>query len=120
MGTSHYRGRADQVALLGHLAYVVPELVPILDEHLDDNESEMLPHLLIADYERWAEDAIENGIDVSRLLEELELAFAADRHKIRELIAVSFLEHLPESGERGGAIRSMLGPQLREELSRLG
>ena len=47
--------RAAAVALVGELAYNVPELLPLLEEHLEDQDGEDLPHIFIADVERWVE-----------------------------------------------------------------
>jgi len=50
--------RGPEIAFLGWLAWRFPGLRELLDEHLTDNHQEILPHLLIADYERWAEAAV--------------------------------------------------------------
>lgn len=43
------------------LAAALPEIRPLLREHLQYYDEEMLPHLLIADVERWAEAEAERS-----------------------------------------------------------
>lgn len=51
--------RGAQVAFLGALAWGFPSLRDTLDEHLSDNEGEVLPHPLMSEYERWTERALQ-------------------------------------------------------------
>ncbi len=113
--------RAAQVALLGSLAWRFPGLRPALDEHLDDNEGEILPHPLMAAYERWLEARFEAGDpEISPVLASLEEAYATGGEEVQELIAVSFLEHLPRSPEPGWGLREHLGPAMTEQLRKIG
>lgn len=98
-----------------------PDLQPLLDEHLDDFH-ELLPHLLIADVCRWVL-ANYAGVprEVRRLLAWLEDHFetgGAERMRLDDLIAVSFIEHLPARWERDGEIVDELGPKMAAEYSR--
>ncbi|HZE66750.1 MAG TPA: hypothetical protein VE081_08985 [Sporichthyaceae bacterium] len=43
----------SRVAMIGALFHDHPYLMPILDEHLDDNEGEVLTHLVLSDVIRW-------------------------------------------------------------------
>ena len=49
----------------------------------------------------------------------LEEAFSTQGEEVEELIAVSFLEHLPRPSEPGAELRQMLGPRLAQELRRM-
>jgi hypothetical protein len=113
--------RAGQVALLGALAWRIPGLCERLDEHLRDNTGEILPHVLMADYERWAESALQKADPrLSEFLDFLENAYRSGGPKVEELISVSFLEHLPRPGEPGSQLREMLGPALQKQLGVIG
>ena len=102
-----------------------PALQPLRQEHLEDQYGEMLPHVLLADVERWVEKQISNtsGIphpDVRGVLEYLEEGFKSDQGEVNELIAVSFLEHLPRPPDPASEIRSYLGPCLQKHLHEYG
>ena len=113
--------KGAQVALLGALAWRFDELRQRLDEHLEDNDREILPHVLMADYERWAEAALERGEPrLQEFLDSLEEAYRAGDPEVEELISVSFLEHLPRSGEPGSKLRELVGPALRRQLDVIG
>jgi hypothetical protein len=45
-------------AAFGRLVSVLPALRAILDEHLENQEGELLEYIFIADVERWAEATI--------------------------------------------------------------
>jgi hypothetical protein len=87
---------------------------------------EVLPHLLIADVERWAEhEAIAlrsgPGSDLVAVLAALEREFALEYDSdVGELISVSFLEHLPRPGEPGSELRQLVGPRCVAELDVIG
>lgn len=113
--------RAADVALVGALAWEVPVLRDALHEHLDENDGEVLPHLLMADYERWAETAVATDDPrLARLLALLEGAYGSGGAQAQELISVSFLEHLPRPGEPGSELRHMVGPRMAEQLRVIG
>ena len=113
--------RAVQIAFLGSLAWRYPALRGRLDEHLDDNEGEILPHVLMADYERWAEEALRSGDPLlTDFLNDLEAAYRTGGDEVEELISVSFLEHLPRPGLAGAELRELLGPSLLAQLGAIG
>jgi hypothetical protein len=117
---------AATVAFIGALVHDHPVLRPILQEHLDDMSGEVLPHLLIADVERWAEgEAIagRSGLrsDLGAVLAAIEREFALEgASDVGELISVSFLEHLPRPGEPGSELRQLVGPRCAAQLSVIG
>jgi hypothetical protein len=103
------------------LAWHIRGLRGTLDEHLVDNDGEVLPHPLMSEYERWAEAAWQSGDPELRpFLDLLEDAYATGDAEIEELISVSFLEHLPRIGHRGSDIRELLGPTLQKQLAAIG
>jgi hypothetical protein len=115
---------AVTVAFVGCLVYQFPALEGLLQEHLDDQEGEILPHLFMADLERWMEQELarpggEPTELVGQILDFLEAAVRRD-DEVAELIHASFLEHLPRPGEPGAEIRAKLGPALTERLRQIG
>ena len=96
---------AATVAFVGALVYALPVLRPVLTEHPSDQEGEVLAHLFMADVERWLEREVMNrrsqsAEEIADLLAFLEEAVAAGDPEVTEVIAASFLEHLPRP--RGG------------------
>jgi hypothetical protein len=115
---------AISVAFVGALVYHCPALVPLFQEHLEDQEGEVLPHLFVADLWRWIEarspwDDMEPSELLTQILAFLEAAVSRD-DEVAEVIHASFLEHLPRPGEPGAEIRAMLGPALTERLHQIG
>jgi len=57
--------------------------------------------------------------DVQGILNFLEERFRRGEEPLRELISVSFVELLPREGERGAAVRTLLGRELAAEADRV-
>jgi len=110
--------RAGELVVVGALVDRVPLLRPLLQEHLDDYDG-VLPHLFLADVVRFISSELGSEVrsDVSGALEGL---FRGGNEHDRELIAVSFLENLPQESKPGGSMRNELGPMLSAELRALG
>ena len=105
---------ASTVATMGALSYEFPDLLPLLQEHLEDNEGEMLPHLYLADVMRWLAKRATVREDLCRaILRWLEDAYATGNEEIRGLLTVSGVELIPDPGEPGSELRTLLGPRLR-------
>ena len=103
---------ATPESLIRDLVVDIPELHPLLDEHLDDQDGELLAHVLFGDVTRWAESQAahptgESSASLKRLLERLDAAYTDGDDDLRGLIQVSFLWHLSD------AVRALLGPTLR-------
>jgi hypothetical protein len=114
---------------LQDLATLSRELAQLLAEHLSDYDGELLPHLLIADFERhvealWAKRASDPSgaaeAEVRQILQKLEDGFTSGPPELQELISVSFLEHLPRPEAPGGDIRNLVGPSLGRQLALIG
>jgi hypothetical protein len=103
------------IAAIGALIDANRALVPILDEHLRDNEGEVLPHLVMADVIRWlVEHRSTHEDECRRVLDWLEHEFSRGPEEVRDMIAVSGVEMLPDPGEPGAELRALLGPRLRQ------
>lgn len=107
--------------LTNRLVGTFPELRAELDEHLADQEGELLPYVFMADVARWLDRHRTTNRDrVNELLEWLEREYVSGNFDERNLIDVGVVEMLPASPE-GDAVLSLLGPELkaRAEVSGL-
>ncbi len=116
---------AATVAFVGALVYRFSALLPLLQDHIEEQEGEVLPHLFMADVERWVEGEVKSGdssrcAQVQAMLNFLETAYSTTGGDVEELISVSFLDHLPRPGDPGCEIRCMVGPILTKQLSIIG
>lgn len=90
------------------------ELTPVLEEHLEDNDGELLPHLVMADVVRWLTTRVESDRDLCRsVLGWLERAYQRGPEDVQGLITVSAVEMIPDPGQPGSSLRELLGPVLR-------
>lgn len=73
----------------------VPDATVIIEEHLEDNEGELLVHLLVADLLRFCIHAFDAGeVDLSgRCLDAVASALTAGDEHLRNAVEVSFVEH---------------------------
>jgi hypothetical protein len=115
--------RAAEYVFVGALVHEHPWFVDLLQEHLDFYDG-LLPHVFLADVERWAEASLAQDSDharlqLSKVLEFLERSMQAGP-ETAELVSVSFLELLPRPGEPGSELRSLVGPVCRAQLTTIG
>lgn len=113
------------VAFAGAMTYRCPWLLPVLEEHLVDQEGEVLPHLYMADVERWAERELlsggAEGAHLRGLLDFVEAEFSVHHDdEVGEVVSASFLEHLPRTGEPAVELRKLVGPLCAERLRVIG
>jgi hypothetical protein len=111
--------RASEFVFVGSLVARVPELTPLLQEHLDDYEG-LLPHVFMGDVTRWAIERFkvdETDRSLQNALDFMEGWAATSKEKDQELVVVSLLENLPFPGQDGEGIREVLGPTLRQLLA---
>lgn len=102
------------------LVAATPELRPILDEHLHDQEGELLPYVLMADVARWLDVASHTDpVRVADVVGWLEREFVGGDFDVRNLIDVGIVEMLPAMPE-GAPVLELLGPALRERASLSG
>ena len=97
-----------------------PELSPLLDEHLAEQEGELLPYLLLADVARWAQASYAGDPAlVGRLVDWLEDEFVRAEPAERDLIGLGFVEVIPYRPQ-GAALLARLGPELTRVAGDLG
>lgn len=114
----------DKIAFARLLVAQFGELRGIFDDNLADSSDEVLPHNFLSDLARFvvsefmatAGSASVGSDRFQQILDFLESAFESGNEGVQEVIAVSFLELLPNPGQPGGEIRSRLGPKLADEL----
>lgn len=112
------------------LVRAVPELIPLYEEHLRDND-ELLPHVFMGDVTRFVIDAYarsmlpgKDGQHWSQVLDKvmstLEGAAASPNLGLVNLVTVSFCENLLDLEEKDIAayrgIREKMGPKLTEQM----
>lgn len=75
------------------LAREVPEIQPVVDEHLEDNDG-LLLHLLTADLRRYAIQSFDSGQGdvLDRLLAVVDVALRDETDDVQNAMAVSFVE----------------------------
>ncbi|MCU1417068.1 MAG: vanillate demethylase subunit, partial [Schumannella sp.] len=78
------------------LLAAVPEVGPVVDEHLADQDGELLMHLLMPDLLRFATSAFGAGnlAMSAKLLNFVGTAFENADARVDNAIAVSFVEHV--------------------------
>ena len=113
---------ATTVSFVGVLVRSCRFLLPVLDEHLSEQDGEVLPHLFMWSVERWAEAALrdDRNDELNALFAQLDVDMSGPDEDVRELISVSFLELLPRAGEMGDELRSFAGPACADELRAIG
>ena len=99
-----------------------PYLQSIYTDDLEDNNGELLPHLLMADICRWAvAERDSNALRVLQLLWWLEFQFETTQDgadPIDNVISASFIEHLPKPTEPGSDVALLLGPKMQARYER--
>ena len=98
----------------------VPDLEPVMEEHLTDQEGELLPYLFLADVARWAQTTFASDpAAVGRAVDWLELEFARAEADEKDLIGLGFVEATPVPPE-GAPLLLRLGPELTQVARELG
>lgn len=97
-----------------------PALTPVMEEHLKDQEDELLPYLFMADLARWAQSRLSSDAElVGRLVDWLEIEFESAQPAEKDLIGLGFVEAIPFPPE-GAPLLLRLGPHLTRVADELG
>ena len=107
-------------AFIDELQGAVPEILPLLREHLSDYE-EVLPHVLMGDVTRLAISAAtaqRNDELLARLLGFLELKLGSTDEVAENIVLVSFIENLAGEAAALEVMKPMMGPLLRAATGR--
>jgi hypothetical protein len=105
-------------SFIDDLLQLLPQLKPIYDEHLADNDT-LLPHVFMGDVTRFAvaEAAKPTSRHIlERLLGHLELGLENGSEQVKELVVVSFVENLIGETVALKAIKPLMGPKLKKEV----
>lgn len=97
-----------------------PELRPLLEEHLEDQDGELLPYLLLADVARWAQATLPSDPSaVGEVVDWLEAEYVRAEAPEKDLIGLGFVEAVPYRPD-GAALLTRLGPELTHVADELG
>jgi len=102
---------SETAAYVERVVAAVPELQPVLQEHLDDNLGELLPHVLFGDVTRWAQaeaEADAGSEPLQRLLTQLEDGLANGGPDVQGLIVASFVENVDDDSPLLGRLPDAL------------
>ena len=102
-----------EACVVRELLTEVPELQPVLDDHLAEQEGELLPYLFMGDVAQWLhERGSTDSALVGEVLARLESRYAAGDFETKNLIDVGMIEMLPPVPD-GATVLGLLGPELR-------
>ncbi|WP_126464254.1 hypothetical protein [Propionibacterium australiense] len=108
---------ARTVAFIGALCFSHQDLIPILQEHLDEMDGEILPHLVMSDIIRWMVLNYEDDPSVVKRvidwISDVAQEYKQDQ-EIIDLISVSGMEMIPDPGKPGSVLRDWLPPVLKK------
>lgn len=111
--------KKSNVEFTVELAVKFDNLKNVIFQHLIDNDGEMLPHVLLADYLRAAQVEA-NQSWVRSFSGVLEDNFSGDEDDgLSELLSVSFIEHLDPSEASDRVVIQYLGTRMRAEHDRI-
>jgi hypothetical protein len=99
----------------------VPDLSPIYEEHLADNDG-LLPHVFMGDVTRFAiasADERPRQSSVSTLFGYLEEGLRSGSGEVKELIRASFVENLIGETAALMVLKPLMGQELKTEVERI-
>ena len=107
-------------ALVTRLVDGFTMLSPIMEEHLADQEGELLPYLLMADIARWAHATYPSDpATVGAVVDWLEQEYRGAEPAEKDLIGLGFVETIPFPPE-GAPLLLRLGPELTQVAEEIG
>jgi hypothetical protein len=110
---------ASQALVIGLVEHF-PQLQILLDEHLEEQDGELLPYLLMADVSRWAQSTYPSDPGtVGRVVDWLEAEYVHAEAAEKDLIGLGFVEAIPYNPV-GAPLLARLGPELTQVATELG
>jgi hypothetical protein len=110
---------AESTAAIRGLVAAHPILRPVLDEHVRLCD-EILPNVVMAEIARHVGTLVaDRGDDpvviheVEAIIRTLDAQLLNGADSVKNVVAVSFIGHLPSTGEPGAEVRELLTPALR-------
>lgn len=106
---------ARTIELVRNLCATWSSVRPLWLEHLEDNEGEVLPHLLLSDVVRWmsSSELEPHRARCDETWRWLAVQYQSGDSDVRDLIVVSGVKMIPDPGSPGSGQRAFLDPQLR-------
>lgn len=105
---------------IARLVGVAPELQPDLDEHLVDQEGELLPYVFAYQVAQWLDGVASSDAERAKaVLVWLDDEFVTGDSGVRNLIDVGIIEMLPSVPE-GEPVLALLPPALHERAAVAG
>lgn len=98
-------------SLIEKLLTAVPELRPVYEEHVSDNDG-LLPHVFFGDVTRFAIDNV-GAPSVANLLRVLDEALSDADAEVREVVSASFAENLADEKAALKVMKPKMGLNLR-------
>lgn len=106
--------------LMKRLTSEVSALSPLMQAHLEEQDHELLPYLLMADIARWARATMSTDPRlVGDVVDWLEREFDAAEPPEKDLIGLGFVETIPYPPE-GAPLLLRLGPSLTQVAEEIG
>jgi hypothetical protein len=107
-------------AFVKELLETVPELIPIYQKHIQDNDA-LLAHVLMGRVSEYVIDQLRAGqtdepSPASRTIRFFEHAMTVEDDDVQEIIHVSFVENVAEFVPELPILYDLMGPKLREVL----
>ena len=99
----------------------LPQLKPLYDEHLADNDM-LLPHVFMGAVTRFVIVEVEKSASrefLEELMDYFEAGLEHGAEQIKELIVVSFLENLADDTVALERLKPLFGPRLRKEVENI-
>jgi hypothetical protein len=95
----------------------VPPLLPLLEEHLEDNFDEILPYVFLTEVALWAEKkALIDSQSVRRIIAILNLGLEKGAGDVKNLILVGFMEGMSGNTDLVPMVDGRLKPWLDHYL----
>ena len=109
---------SNNVSFIENLIRVLPQLKPIYDEHLADNDT-LLPHVLMGDLTRFVIVEVEKHKRrevLEPILGCLEEGLENGAEEVKELIAASFVENLMGETVTLEQLKPLMGENLKRAV----